>query len=174
MITPEQEKWLAHLSTKDQVRILPFDSESNRKFETVKKRVLALLDDGYRVQHCGASSMGISGQGELDIYVPVAPTEFDAVINVLKEEFGEPGSLYSLKRARFNSEIEGTKVELFVINREDAGWLESQKFEAHLRTHPLCLKEYEALKEAGDGLSTQEYYRRKTEFINETLREADK
>lgn len=63
-------------------------------------------------------------------------------------------------------------MELFVINKEDKGWTDSCIFEDYLKSHPEALEAYKVLKEEGAGLSTQEYYRRKTEFINEILEKA--
>ena len=168
MITKEQEVWLEHLSDKDLVKFFPYDSSSVAKFQKVK----ALIQDkigSIEVAHRGASSMGISGQGELDIYVPVSADKFDSLILPLTTLFGSPGSVYPLERARFVTYVDGTKAEVFVINNQSKGWLDGVKFEEYLHSHPELIEEYKTLKEEGNGLSTRAYYRRKIEFINEIL-----
>lgn len=172
MITPEQEKWLSHLSTTDAIVILPHDPDAPRKFAQVKNHVESVLGTDVKIVHKGASSLGISGQGELDVYVPVCPEDFNKTFALLEKEFGTPRSHYPLDRACFVLFVENTKVELFVINKNGQGWIDSEIFETYLKTHPASLAEYQKLKEQGNGLSTQEYYRRKTEFINEVLSRA--
>lgn len=172
MISPEQEQWLEHLDSSNQVTILPFDARSKARFAVFKKQVQELIGEGKDIVHRGASSLGISGQGELDVYIPVRPQEFDAMVALLKSRFGTPGSVYPGKRARFNARIEDTKVELFVINKDDRGWTESCLFEDYLRITPEALRAYEVLKESAAGQSTREYYRRKIAFINETIAKA--
>lgn len=169
MITEVQGKWLAHLSNKDMVTIIPYDCAAPEKFKKIKEQIHELLGNKVCVEHHGASSLGISGQGELDIYVPVSVLEFDQFVSQLAIIFGKPGSLYPLERARFVSYVDGTKAEVFVINNQSQGWLDGIEFEAHLKSNPKLLKKYEILKEKASGLSIREYYRKKIEFINEVL-----
>ena len=61
------------------------------------------------------------------------------------------------------------RIDVHLMNEEHSGWLNCKRFEAYLRAHPKALEEYRLLKESGDGLSTREYYRKKLEFINESL-----
>lgn len=172
MLTAEQEKWVDHLSGDSRVKIVPFDPTSQEKFERVKSIIRSKLGEAMGVEHRGATSFGISGQDEIDIYIPVAPNLFDSYIAPLTELFGEPKSHYPLERARFVSSEAGKHVDIFLTNKEHAGWLNSIKFENYLRKHPEVLEEYRRMKEAGDGLSVREYYRRKVEFINEILSRA--
>ena len=65
--------------------------------------------------------------------------------------------------------VDGKHIDVFLINKEGSGWLNSVKFENYLRTTPTVLEEYKRLKESGDGLSTREYYRKKIEFYNSIL-----
>ncbi|MDO8728398.1 MAG: GrpB family protein [bacterium] len=172
MLTPQQERWINSLSNVKNIKILPFDTESDKKFDRVKEQIQFVLGTETKVVHKGATSLGISGQGELDIYVPVSPEKFDVMVTNLEKIFGKPGSLYPLERARFVHSVDETKVEVFVINEQGEGWLDSEKFEGYLRSHPKALEEYKILKEAGHGLTVREYYRRKIEFINNILSKA--
>lgn len=172
MITAEQNKWIEHLSDENKIKIVPFDPTAEDKFQKVKQKIQRSLGKDTIIIHRGASSLGISGQDEIDIYVPVPPTKFNLLIEPLKNLFGEPGSHYPLERARFVTEEAGKHIDVFLINEECDGWVNGVKFENYVRTHPEALEAYRELKEDGDGLSVREYYRRKIEFFNDIVKTA--
>jgi GrpB-like predicted nucleotidyltransferase (UPF0157 family) len=169
MLTQEQEKWIAHLSDQDRVSIYPFDPLSPQIFEAVKKKIQAVLGTVIRVEHRGATGLGISGQDEIDVYVPVPENQFDTYLASLSTAFQSPRSHYPGERARFVTFEKGKHVDIFLINENGSGWLDGVMFENYLRLHPQALDQYRILKEAGDGLTTRKYYRKKIEFINEIL-----
>ncbi len=171
MLTPEQEKWIARLSDIKTITIVPFDITAEEKFQRVRAKIQEALGQDVRIEHHGATSLGISGQDEIDVYLPVSPARFEALVEALKSRFGEPRSFYPLKRARFVTEENGKHIDIFPINEESVDWKNLVKFETILRSDPAKLEEYRRLKESGNGLSTREYYRRKLEFINKILKE---
>ena len=173
MLTPDQEKWIAHLSDQDQVVILPFDPSTPQKFEAVKRKIQAVLGPQTRVDHRGATHLGISGQDEIDIYIPVPEDKFEDLIVPLAAAFGGPRSHYPRERTRFVTVEAGKHVDIFLINADSPGWLNAVRFEDYLKSHPEALERYRMLKEAGHGLSTRGYYRQKIEFINHVLAIAD-
>ncbi|HZW04999.1 MAG TPA: GrpB family protein [Anaerolineaceae bacterium] len=169
MLTPAQEKWIAQFSDKDQITVLPFDPTAERKFAAVRRKVQAALGPTVPVEHHGATSLGISGQDEIDVYVPVPEEQFDSFLAPLTALFGPPRSYYRRERARFVT-FEGSKhVNVFLINATCRAWLDGCRFEAHLRAHPEALERFRQVKAAGQGLSSRAYFRRKLEFINEIL-----
>jgi GrpB-like predicted nucleotidyltransferase (UPF0157 family) len=169
MLTDKQEKWLVHLSGVDRIVIKPYDPTSPKKFEKVKKRIQKYLGKNIRVEHHGATGLGISGQDEIDMYVPVAPTSFDKMFPQLKKLFGEPASYYPLERVRFVTHVAEKHIDVFLINEESEAWINGVKFETYLSSHPKSLEEYRKLKEKGNGLIARKYYRRKINFINKIL-----
>lgn len=169
MITKKQQKWIDHLSDTDKIKIVPFDPTAEEKFQKVKQKIQDSLGKDISVFHRGASSLGISGQDEIDIYVPVPSAELNSSVEPLKELFGKPGSHYPLERVHFITEIDGKHIDIFLINEECEGWINGVKFDNFLRSHPDALEEYRKLKEDGDGLSGREYYKRKIEFFNMIL-----
>lgn len=169
MLTPEQEKWIAHLSDETKIKIVPFDPSAPEKFEKIKTKICSTLGNEVKVYHCGATCLGISGQDEIDVYIPVPEQNFNSFISPLTEMFGQPASHYPLERARFKTFVDGKHVDVFLINETSSGWINGVKFENYLRSHPEALESYRILKENGNGLSTREYYRRKIEFINYIL-----
>lgn len=169
MLKKDQKKWIDHLSDDSKIKIVPFDTSSQEKFEKVKLLIQSKLGNEIQIEHRGATSLGISGQDEIDIYIPVLPDEFNKYIKLLTELFGKSRSYYALERARFATSEKGKRIDVFLINKEGSGWTENLRFENFLKEHPQVLEEYRKLKESGDGLSTKEYYRRKIEFINDIL-----
>jgi GrpB-like predicted nucleotidyltransferase (UPF0157 family) len=168
MISDEQEKWIGHLSESDKIEIYPYDPLSAEKFDKIAEKIRAVLPQA-KIELRGAAALKISGQKEIDVYIPASPTDFDDNINKISAIFGKPRSYYSLQRTRFVDYIGQTKAEIFVINKESNQWLDCLKFENYLIKNPDALKKYEKLKESGHNLSVREYYRRKTEFINSII-----
>lgn len=173
MLSKKQKDWLNHLSSKKKIAILPFDPRVNEIFLKVKNKIQDNLGKDTRVEHRGASSLGISGQDEIDVYVPVPPSEFDSYIPKMSKVFGEPRSLYPLERVRFSDEIDGKKIDLFLINEEHDDWINGCRFENYLKSHVKDLERYRKLKEKMNEFTVKEYYTRKNEFINKILKKAN-
>jgi GrpB-like predicted nucleotidyltransferase (UPF0157 family) len=165
MLTEEQEKWISHLGSR-KIKIIPYNPETKIVFEKIKNEVQNVLGK-VEVAHHGATSLGISGQGEVDLFIPTPEKCFDYYLKKLITYFGKPGSIYALERARFVKYIDDIKVEIILVNKEKSGWKNSLKFKNCLLENSKLLDKYRRLKEDSDGLSIQEYYRRKTEFFNE-------
>lgn len=174
MLTTKQKKWIAHLRDDDEIIIKPYDKTAPEKFERVRDKIQLILGKGVRVEHCGATGLKISGQDEIDVYIPVLLGNFDSLLVRLKKVFGEPNSLYALERARFVTIESGKHVDIFLINEESDGWKNGVKFETYLKNHLHALAAYRKLKEKSNGLSTRKYYRRKINFINGILKKARK
>lgn len=170
MLTIDQQKWIDHLSDEDKIIIKPYDPSCEEKFEKIKNKIQNFLKENIEIKHCGATSLGISGQNEIDVYVPVAKKNFNNYVSKLIELFGEPRSHYPLERVRFATMMDKKHIDVFLINRESEGWINSVKFENFLRNNPKFLERYRKLKEDGNGLSVRKYYKRKIEFINEVLK----
>ncbi len=174
MLSKKQQGWLNHLSSKKKIIILPFDTNAEKIFFKIKNKIQDNLGKGTRVEHRGASSLGISGQDEIDVYVPVSPTKFNSYIPKMIKVFGEPRSVYPLERIRFNEKINGKKIDLFLINEQHNDWINGCKFENYLKSHPKDLEKYKKLKEEMNGFTVKDYYTRKNGFINKILTKANK
>lgn len=169
MLTEKQEKWVQNLSNESIISIVPFDPNCQAIFNNIKFIIQSKLGKQQRVEHRGASSLGISGQDEIDIHIPVPEKNFNELINPLGELFGPVKGHYPLERARFNTIIDGKKIEIFLINEDSPAWLEGQKFYEYLRNNSEALEQYRILKESLNGFTTRKYYREKLEFMNEVL-----
>lgn len=169
MLTKKQREWINHLSDEQTIRIISYDPTCEEKFKKIRSRIQGELGKLIKVEHCGATALKISGQDEIDIYLPVSPENFNNMVGKLTKLLGKPRSHYPLERARFVTKESGKHIDVFVINEEDEGWINSRKFENYLKSSPEELKRYEKLKEEGNGLSVREYYRRKIIYINKIL-----
>jgi GrpB-like predicted nucleotidyltransferase (UPF0157 family) len=169
MLTTLQQKWILHLSNEHKIKIQPYNSNVINIFQKVKRIIRAKIGNSYPVEHHGATYLKISGQGDLDIYLPVSKNKFNSLIEPLSKLFGNPHSNYEFERVRFVTNIDNTNVEIFIINKNTPGWLDSIRFENYLIKHKAALKKYEELKKSFHNLGGQDYYRAKIEFINEIL-----
>jgi len=167
MLTPEQENWISHLS-KEKVKIVPYNPKTKEVFNKIKQEIQEVIGKT-KVVHCGSTALGISGQGEVDLYIPVDKIFFGKYLEKLIDYFGKPGSIYPLRRARFVKYVDDIKIEIFLISEETDDWKNSLRFENYLKQYQNALEEYRKLKEECNGLTTQEYYRRKLEFINKIV-----
>jgi GrpB-like predicted nucleotidyltransferase (UPF0157 family) len=167
-LNPEQEKWVMHLSDTDKIKIVPYDQDTERKFEKVKKLIKEVLGEDVVVVHRGASSFKISGQNEMDIFIPVPENRMEELRLNMAKVF-TPKSIYPKERIKFLYYIDGVKAEIIIVNEASKSWSNGEKFYKYLSNHQEALERYRLLKENGDGLSVREYYRRKMEFINEIL-----
>lgn len=168
MLTPEQEKWVSHLNTEGAVKIFPYDEQAPERFEQIKSQIQAVLGN-VTVLHRGASGLGISGQKEIDVYILLTPEKIEECTPKMEAEFGKPKSVYPLERTKFLAEIDGTKIEIMLTNKDHQSWITGERFYNYLSEHGEALEQYKKLKEECAGLSCQQYYRKKIEFINEVL-----
>lgn len=169
MLSQQQKNWLNKLSDTNKVKIVPYDPKVKDVFKEQKKEIQTILGEDATVLHEGASAWGISGKGDVDIYIPVPVDKFDYSFEKLKEALGEPGSYYHHERVRWNRESQNLEIEIFLVNQDAAFWKNSLIFWGYLKSHSETLEEYTKIKEAAEGTSTREYYTRKTLFINKIL-----
>jgi len=170
MLTKEQKEWVEARSDKP-IFVVPYDLRAGELYEKVKKKIQNLLGTETVIEHSGASSLGISGQDEIDVSVVIRKDQFALYISKLEKEFGPVKSHYP-DRARFEVKEEGKKIDLKIVDVNHPNYIQGKIFEGYLRKHPEDLERYRVLKETSSGLSVKEYYRKKIEFINEILSRA--
>lgn len=142
MLTDKQKKWLEHLSNSNSTKIIPFNPQVRNDFYKLKKELQEILGKDVDITLKGSSSLGISGKGELDVYIPVPTGKFDNTLQKLINVYGEPGSHYPLERARFNRWVNNSEAEVFLINSDNESWAQLNIFENWLKSHPKDLKQY--------------------------------
>lgn len=169
MLTDAQQEWVNHLSDTDKIEIFPYDPMVEEKFEKIKSEIESVIGTEFEVLHRGASGLGISGQKEIDVYIPVPPERIEELTTKMETVWGRPKSIYPTERTKFYRYIDGTKIEVMITNKDHESWMNGEKHFYYLKQNPEALERYKKLKEDGGGLSVREYYRRKIEFINEIL-----
>src|SRR5438105_3784223 len=113
MLTDQQRGWLDRLSDNDHVEIVPYDPKVKEVYKQQKAELQSILGASAVVHHKGASAWGISGKGDVDIYIPVAVEQFDRCYEQLRQVLGQPGSHYPQERVRWSKQVEGIDVEIF-------------------------------------------------------------
>jgi len=169
MLTAEQKEWLNHLSNTDKISIIPYNPKNKLIFKQIKQNLIELLGK-VQISLRGSTLLGISGQGEIDLYIPVAKKDFNDYLKKLISYLGKPGSIYEFRRVRFVKYIDDIKIEIFLINKNSKDWKYSRKFENFLKRNPKYLLEYEKIKSKCDGFSVRQYYTAKVKFINKILK----
>jgi GrpB-like predicted nucleotidyltransferase (UPF0157 family) len=169
MLTPAQQKWVDHLSDTDKIKIFPYDPTVEEKFQKIKFEIQSVIGTEFEILHRGASALGISGQKEIDIYIPMPAETIEELAPKMEVVFGKPKSVYVLERTKFIAKIDTTKIEIMLTNQKHQSWIDGEKHFNYLKQNPEELEQYRKLKEDGDGVSVREYYRRKIEYINEIL-----
>ena len=169
MLTTKQQKWVDHLSDVHKIQIFPFDPKSSEKFQKIKKKIQSIFGPEIKVLHRGASSFGISGQAEIDVYIPVKVEKMDEMASEMEKFFGKTKSIYPKERIKFYSFTDKTKLEIMITNESCKSWTDGELFYEYLIKNKKTLEKYRKLKEGGNSLSVREYYRRKIEFINDIL-----
>jgi GrpB-like predicted nucleotidyltransferase (UPF0157 family) len=172
MLTKADINWLEHLSNSRRIKIVPYDPDVQNIFNAQRNEILNILGQQTIVLHGGSSGLGISGQDEIDIFIPVSRALFDKTVKKLTVAYGLPGSYYAQERVRFNRYVKRKKIEVFVVNKSSVRWKRSVAFENYLRTHSVALKAYNKLKEEANGKGVKDYYRLKLEFANEVIAKA--
>lgn len=170
MLTPAQEAWIQKLPVDKRVTILPFDTTAEEKYQKTKQQIQSALGAHIPVIHRGSTSLGISGQDEIDVYIPVEPERFDTLFEELKKLFGEPRSVLPLQRIRFVITVDGKHIDLFLSNNQHKDWIEGVAFEEICNNRPDIKFAYQKLKEEMNGWTVQDFYRKKAEFIDAVLR----
>ncbi len=171
MLTKADIKWLSKLSGSEKVKIVPYNLKVKVVFEKQKKELLLVLGQNIEVLHKGATGLGISGQGEIDLFIPISLNRFDIIIDRLKKVYGPPKSINPNNRVRFNNKIDNIQIEIIIVNKDSEGWRKNVAFEEYLKSNSEALEQYRKLKEDSNGLSIRSYYTKKIEFINNLLRE---
>ncbi|MEI6659967.1 MAG: GrpB family protein [bacterium] len=167
MFTPDQQKVLNHL---DKGNVHPFNPDSEAIFQEMKRKIASTLGADIEVLHRGSTSLGIAGQREVDIYIPVQDSQMQEVVAKLQELFGiPPKSIYESERVKFLQDANGVRVEIMVVNRDHKSWIEGEAAFKYIESHPEAKEEYEKLKIEASGLPYKEYQAKKVEFLNRIL-----
>jgi GrpB-like predicted nucleotidyltransferase (UPF0157 family) len=165
MLTERQEKYLLKIPEDKVVKIVPHDPAIFSIVEGIKARLQGIVD--LEVRFMGASALGISGQGDIDLYILCPETQYNNYIAKVESVFGARKAGISTNKWEFIED--GHEVEMYLTDPTTPSMREQIRVFELLQNHPDLRKEYELLKVAADGQSFREYMRRKYEFFNKVL-----
>ncbi len=163
--------WFRKFSRTKTVKIHRFDRAIFGAVKRVKAKLRKLLGKSVEIEHRGSTALGISGQGEVDLYLRVrGKKDFELAFEKLRKNFGWPGSYYPDEpRARFNYNHKGVKFEIMLVLQNAVDEVEGRLFFNYLKQHKDILKRYEELKLKYALRSKYEYQIAKHKFITKIL-----
>ena len=164
-LPPMPDSYFEKFST-NPVSVKPF----NPKSKLIAKEYIVLLRNflkGYRVEilHRGSTAFGISGKGDVEIGIYPSETDWQSVIETLKNYFGELGNIED-DYARFNDRKDGFEIEV-ILQKGDAAIVD-MALTKYLMSHPEILNEYEGVKKKY-AYSKREYQIQKDKFLRKVV-----
>jgi|SRR3989344_5964318 len=166
MLTENQEKYLNKIPEDKKVKIIPYNPKVKEVVDDIKKKI---LEEGINLEvaHMGASALGISGQGDIDLYILCKEEDFNIYIPRLEKLFGS--RVLGILIYKWQLNIDGFEIEMYLTDPSTPSMKEQIDVFAKLKNDKELLNEYESIKSSADSLSFREYMRRKYEFFNRIL-----
>lgn len=166
MLTKDEKDFLSK-QTDRIVTVKSFNPACRSVANAVTKKIRSKFPDA-DIRHLGASSLGLSGQNDVDLYILSKPEDFGKYLPELIELFGKTvGRKYDSNSWKFSED--GIEVELYLTDpnskpmQRQIGVYETLKSSKELRG------EYEKLKESFNGKSWKDMQRAKYEFYHRIL-----
>jgi GrpB-like predicted nucleotidyltransferase (UPF0157 family) len=145
------------------VEIKPFSRKQEDIARKFYKRVGELLEDfDLKIMIRGSTAFKIAGKGDVEIGIYPNKPDWKSVIDLLKNEFGDPGNVEE-DYVRFNDVCEDVEVEVIMLKGEDAKL--DVMLHKYLIKNPKLLKEYERIKKKY-AFSKREYQIQKNVFLS--------
>jgi GrpB-like predicted nucleotidyltransferase (UPF0157 family) len=167
MLSRDEKDFLRKIPLNKKVVIRPYDENVLVISEKIINQVHSVLPD-LEVVHMGASALGLSGQGDVDIYVFSNPADFDKQTILMKSIFGEPKS-HKYDSVAWEFERDNHEVQLYLTDSSSAPMKKQIAVYQILKEDENIRKKYEKLKEDMNGKSFKEYQRKKYEFYHQIL-----
>ena len=143
MLTLDEKTFLSKIPADKKVKFIPYDNKTLKianKFIFKIKNVLPDAD----VRFLGASALGISGQGDIDIYVLTSPDKYSRYLSKLKHIFGEPLTGTSLIEWRLK--VNRHEVSIYLDDPNKLSMQKQIRVFSLLKNNKKLLKEYEKIK----------------------------
>lgn len=167
MLTEAQANYLKTIPEDKLVHVKPYTGELQRIANQIISEVKAISQD-IDIRLMGATGLGISGQGDLDMYMLHPKEDFNLYLPKLIELFGEPTHQHE-DNVEWMFEREGIEVELYLTDPSTPSMAEQIRVFELLKDNNELRDEYEKLKSDSDGKRFRDYQRAKYEFYNKIL-----
>lgn len=167
MLTQNQEKYLLKIPEDKKVKIVAYNPKVKEVVNDIKRRV---VEGGINLEvaHMGASALGISGQGDIDLYILCNQEDFNTYLPLLEKTFGPKVPGISINR--WDLQIDGFEVEMYLTDLKTPSMKRQVDVFEKLKNNKELLREYESVKLSANNLSFREYMGRKYEFFNKILK----
>ncbi len=167
MLTQDQEKYLETIPEDKKIFVQDFDPAVKRTADEVVVSIKARGPD-WNIWPMGSSELGIAGQNDIDINIPIHPEKYGEYLPTLIELFGQPLQKDKLPM-KWQFEQDGFEVELYLTDSTTKTFQEHLEVFTALKNDPALRKQYEEIKKSASDGSFKDYMRVKYEFFNEIL-----
>ena len=167
MLTNDEKDYLSKIPLQKKVKIRPFHQRIKDISNKLIKNIKAKYPD-LKILHMGASGLGISGQGDIDIYAFSSPIDFPKYLPGIKNILGKPKS-HKPDSVAWEFNQDGYDIEFYLTNPESGPMKRQMAVFKKLKQNKELLSKYEKLKEGMDGKSFKEYQKKKYEFYHRIL-----
>lgn len=167
MISEEEKTFLKTIPASKKVFIKPFNPKIKEISEEIISKIRNLFP-ALKVLYMGASSLGISGQNDIDIYTLSNPKNFNKYLPELIKIFGKPLHKHD-KSIEWKFKRSGFDVEFYLTDPKSPSVQRQIQIFNILKSNKKLLKEYENLKLSFNGKSFRDYQKAKYEFYNRIL-----
>lgn len=166
MLTQDEKDYLEKIPADKKVVIRSYDSST----AGIAGEFIAMIksvDPRLEVVYLGASSLEISGQGDIDLSIMCPKSEFQANKEKLSKVLGK--NISGSSTIEWCFERNGHEVSVYLADLTESSTARQLKMQEILKKSPDLLREYEQLKEKAASLGYREYQRQKYEFYNKIL-----
>ena len=167
MLTQEQEKYLETIPENKKIFVQDFNPAVRVASENVVSKIKSENPD-WDVWPIGSSELGIAGQNDIDINIPIKPDEVDNYLPKLKKILGPPRQKEKLPM-KWEFTQDGFEVELYLTDSTIKTFKDHLDVFTMLKEHSGLRARYEEIKKSADGGSFREYMKKKYELFNEIL-----
>jgi len=168
------KKWFMKFSDVKKVDIAPFNPNHVVLAEAYIRKLQKTIGGNVEIEHRGATALGISGKGEIDLDVRAPSNRFDSILKkMMDHHFPEQGKIEH-NRVRFNDKYRGIIIEIQLVRKGSVIDRDDTTVFNYLNDHPRTLKQYEKLKIKYSNTSKREYYVQKDKFYRRIIKKAKK
>lgn len=168
MLTQDEKNYLSKIDLNKKVFVNPFDPKAkkvgNSIVSKIKKEFPKLV-----IHFMGATSLGIAGQNDIDIYAISNPRDFSKYLPTFEKLFGKPKSIHDTFM-EWDFVQEDYPIELYLTDDSSPSMKRQIKVFNVLKANQELRKEYEVLKLKFDNKSFRDYQKAKYEFYNKILK----
>lgn len=168
MLNNDQKNYLKKIPADKIISISPFNTDTTLVTHEIIQAINRLLPD-IEVKHMGASSLGISGQNDIDIYALSESTDFNKYLPSLIKLFGLPEHKH-LSSVEWKFKKNGFDIELYLTDPHTDTMQQQLAVYNALKNNLPLLKKYETMKISMNGKSFRDYQKKKYEFFNKILK----